>query len=141
MGLDEGPLIGSEGAGLVENGVGNGDLADVVEIAPSSQDSQRVSAHVQTHAELHRHAGRPLGVTVGVGVFDLDRLDQNAQCFGIAVDEMGELVVLESRGEHAVDGVGPLIAQPHGVGGTAETEEQKHVIVPPRQPAAHTDLQ
>src|SRR3546814_5993150 len=61
VGLDDGALVGGEAAGLVEDLVGDGDLADVVEVGAAGEGPQRVGRYAHPQAELHGEAGGALG--------------------------------------------------------------------------------
>src|SRR3546814_13133141 len=66
VGLDDGALVGGEAAGLVEDLVGDGDLADVVEVGAAGEGPQRVGRSAHPQAELHGEEGGAIGVAVRV---------------------------------------------------------------------------
>ena len=92
--LDDGALLGREGAGLAEDGVGNDDLAEVVE--------KRAPPHVGPGASVQAHPrGDPVGilrdaaaVAGRVGVARVDRLRERED------DVLGVLVLVGELLEH-----------------------------------------
>ena len=63
------PFLIAQGGGFVEDALGYGDLADIVERCRDAQRLQFVIGQSQPCAHPHAYAGDAVGVTVGVGIF------------------------------------------------------------------------
>jgi hypothetical protein len=70
--------------GLVEDVVGDADLAHVVEVGALGQGAQGRRPQPQPQADADRQLGHARRVPVGVGVARLDRADEGPQGLGVA---------------------------------------------------------
>jgi hypothetical protein len=108
MALDHLELGGGELAGLVEDGVGYGDLADVVEDRPVAQVAQVAAVESQLVAHRHRELGDRLGVVGGVVVLGLEGGGQRR---GRAHVGLLELAIQLGGEQRAADVVGDRLHQ------------------------------
>ena len=141
MGLHDAALGRVERARLVQDLVGDPDLAEVVQVGAAGDDPEAVGRQAHAGSQLDRDLGRALAVAVGVGVLHLHGLDEGPQRLGVAVDDVLERVVGERPRQH-VGGGPPLPAPSHdGVDGAAEPGQQVAVVVPPRHVAELAELE
>ncbi len=127
--LDDRPLVVVQRAGLVQDGRGHRDLADVVQLAGAAQVLQRVRVQPEALADLGREAADVLHVLLEVGVVLAERAQQHAGGLVLGRAATARLVVVhapvgaaERRG-----GVARLGGQQHGARGRRHDEAAAHL--------------
>src|ERR671923_108248 len=108
------PFLVGQRAGLVEDRLGDADLADVVE-QRADLDRVEIRADVaETARELHRDRGNPLGVLAGGAVLRLDapreRGDRREVLLPDSRDQLGALECGRKLGEDRVAETRPALA-------------------------------
>jgi hypothetical protein len=89
--LHDRELLVGERARLLQDGIGDADLADVVQQAGQAQPADVAGAHAQLLTDQPTQLGDGLAVAVGVGVLGVDRARQcGGQRVGVAL--LGDLV-------------------------------------------------
>ena len=99
MFADGGDFLAGEFAGLFENGVGDTELADVVEKAGAAKTRQILVGKSEGAANVHGGIGDTVGMLIGKRRFRVDDFRGNAD----AVDRLlvrGEAAVLGFHGQH-----------------------------------------
>jgi hypothetical protein len=121
--------------------VGDGDLADVVQVRTAGQRAQAVLVEAEPQPELDGDLGGAFRVTVRIAVLHLDGSYERLQRFGIALDDVGHRVAFERAREHLVDRARAAVPDEHRVDRAGETGEQEAVVVPPREPPQLADAE
>src|SRR5205823_12929929 len=94
--LHSDPLHIGEGTPLVQNGVGDAQLADVVQQPRAGESAELGGGHSQLAADLDADLGDAAVVALRLAVLDLDRRDQRGH--GIDVELLSGYGDLEMQG-------------------------------------------
>lgn len=100
VGGHQGTLLGREGPGLVQDGIGNRHLPHVMEEGRLVEGPQSLRGEAHVLPDLHGEPGHPRGVAVGVGVARFHEVHDGLEDFAVAVLEFSHRVAREERCEH-----------------------------------------